>query len=271
MIHETIRIWPKGEYRGAKGFEPTLDTYVLDGAKTRPALLICPGGAYAYTSLRESEPIALQFNAAGFHAFVLHYSVAPARYPLPFLDVARAMCLLREDAAQWRLRPDAVALCGFSAGGHLAASLAFMGDSSRLLGVKGIEPERARPDALVLAYPVISSGEFAHRGSFDNLLGPDPSAELLEETSLERRVTEAAPPSFIWHTFDDDAVPVENSLLLASALRAKGSPFELHVFPSGPHGLSLATAETKENARGDDPHIAIWMRLCIEWLKGLWA
>jgi acetyl esterase/lipase len=123
----------------------------------------------------------------------------------------------------------------------------------------------------VLAYPVISSGKYAHRDSFENLLGQKPGAELLEETSLELHVTGAAPPSFIWHTFADESVPLENSLLFAGALREAGVPFELHVYPSGPHGLSLATQETEEPAKARDPHVATWMLLCVQWLRGIWT
>jgi len=144
---------------------------------------------------------------------------------------------------------------------------------ARLRGAPGVEVGPNRPDALVLAYPVISSGEFAHRGSFDNLLGPGAGAELLEEVSLERRVGPDAPPTFIWHTSDDASVPVENSLLVASALRARELPFELHVYRSGTHGLSLATEETEEPGkdRRSDPRVATWMELCTGWLKDLWT
>jgi len=273
-------------------FKPTLTTYIIDG-KTgskhsllsgsrenvckdgskdamikRPAVLVLPGGGYAFTSPREAEPIALQFNEAGYHAFVLNYSVAPARHPQPLLDVSRAMCIIRENAEEWGIYPDKIAVCGFSAGGHLAACLGVHWDKQFLENVEGIEIGKNRPDALILCYPVITSGEYAHRGSFINLLGENPNSELLYEMSLEHHVSEKTPPAFIWHTFADAGVPVENSLLFAQALREKNIPFELHIYPEGVHGLSLAAEETS-NGRPElvSPHVASWIRLCKEWLK----
>lgn len=268
MIHEVVEIWGKGEYRGDMddGFVPTMSTYVLDGGRKRGAVLICPGGGYGYTSPREAEPVALAFNAAGYHAFVLDYSVAPRRHPLPLLDLSRALCILRERADEWNIRPDGIAVCGFSAGGHLAASLGLFWDKPVSLGAPGIEKGKNRPDALILCYPVITSGPFAHRFSFENLLGKSPSPELLCEVSLEFQVGASTPPVFLWHTFDDAGVPLENSLFFASALREKGVPFEFHVYPEGVHGLSLATLETADEQRGANPHVAGWIKLCVEWL-----
>jgi len=273
-------------------FKPILTTYILDG-KTgsrhssltdskenlcqnntqtstvkRPAVLVLPGGGYAFTSPREAEPIALQFNEAGYHAFVLDYSVAPAKHPQPLLDASRAMCIIRENAEEWGIYPDKIAVCGFSAGGHLAASLGVHWDKKYLGNVEGIEIGKNRPDALILCYPVITSGRYAHRGSFKNLLGENPDSDLLYEMSLEHHVSEKTPPAFIWHTFADAGVPVENSLLFAQALREKNIPFELHIYPEGVHGLSLATEETA-NGRSDlvSPHVAGWIKLCKEWLR----
>jgi len=273
MIHETIEVWGKGEYRGdmGDGFAPVLETYILEGMKRRAAVLICPGGGYGFLSPREAEPIALQFNAAGYHAFILRYSVAPRRHPLPLLDVSRAMCLLRGMADSWKIHSGRIALCGFSAGGHLAASLGVFWDKPVSLGAPGIEPGMNRPDALILSYPVITSGPFAHRGSFENLLGPGAGAAALEALSLELRVSRNTPPAFIWHTYADTAVPLENSLLFAGALRAAGVPFELHVYPDGEHGLSLATEETSDERREPNPHVASWMYLCLEWLAELFG
>jgi len=268
MVNETIELWGKGEYRGdlGDGFAPTIDSYVLDGGRRRGAVLICPGGGYGYLSPREAEPVALQFNAAGYHAFILRYSVAPRRYPLPLLDVSRAMCALRERADGFRIHPGRIALCGFSAGGHLAASLGVFWDRPVALGAPGIEPGMNRPDALILSYPVITSGPFANAGSFENLLGPNAGRELLSAISLELQVSEKTPPTFLWHTYADQSVPLENSLLFAGALRSKGVPFELHVYPDGVHGLSLATEETSDDQHDPDPHVSSWMYLCTEWL-----
>ena len=266
MINKNIKIWENSREQQESEFEPEMDTYILQGKKKRPAVLICPGGGYGFTSEREAEPIALQFNAAGFHAFVLYYSVAPEKHPQPLLDVSRSMCILREKKDEWNIDSEQIAVCGFSAGGHLAASLGVHWQEP-YLEVPGINIGENRPDALILGYPVITSGEFAHRGSFKNLLGKDAESELVEEMSLEKQVKPTTPPAFIWHTFEDPGVPVENSMLFAKALREKNIPFELHIFPEGPHGLSLATEETDDGNMGTYPHIASWMNLCIEWLN----
>jgi len=268
MIHEKVRIWGKGEYRGDRrdGFAPLMTTYVLDGHRKRGAVLICPGGGYGFTSWRESEPVALAFNAAGYNAFVLDYSVAPRRHPLPLLDLSRALCLLRDRADEWNIHEGSIAVCGFSAGGHLAASLGLFWDRAIALEGPGIEKGKNRPDALILGYPVITSGVFAHRASFANLLGEAEGPESLGEVSLELHVGSMTPPVFLWHTFADASVPLENSLLFADALRRAGVPFEFHVYPEGVHGLSLATLETVDEKRGTDPHVAGWIGLCAEWL-----
>lgn len=275
MIHETFELWNAWDYLGdmGDGFSPLVETYVLEGNRRRGAVLICPGGGYGYLSPREAEPVALQFNAAGFHAFILRYSVAPRRFPLPLLDASRAICALRQRADLYRIHPGRIAICGFSAGGHLAASLGVLWDkpvafsapeSGQTLG--GIEPGMNRPDALILSYPVISSGPFAHRGSIENLLGPGADSAALEAVSLELHVSDKTPPAFLWHSYADEAVPLENSLLFAGALRSKGVPFELHVYPEGAHGLSLATEETSDERHEANPHVSSWMYLCTEWL-----
>lgn len=269
MISAKIDIWDGYNYEseGDDGFRPTLQSYVLDGEHRRPLILICPGGGYRFVSPREAEPIALQFNAAGFHACVLDYSVAPRRHPQPLRDLARALCLVRDHAAEWKVNADQIAVCGFSAGGHLAASLGVHWNKPYLAEVPGIDAAKTRPDGLILSYPVISSGKFSHRGSFTNLLGDNPPTELMREMSLEHQVTEETPPTFLWHTVEDESVPVENSLFFANALREKGIPFEQHLYPRGAHGISLATSETSRTPDQDDSHIATWMGLCIQWLR----
>lgn len=270
MLAKTIDIWENYTYESKRddNFRPTLDTYVLSGNKKRPAVLICPGGGYAYTSEREAEPIAKKFNAAGYHAFVLYYSTAPSKHPQPLLDVSRAMCILRENAEAWKVDSDKITVCGFSAGGHLVASLGVHWNKS-YLEVPGITAELNRPNALILSYPVISSGEFAHRGSFENLLGLETTEAYLYEMSLEHHISEITPPTFLWHTFADTSVPVENSLFFAQGLRKNNIPFELHIYPDGPHGLSLATEETGNETGGIDPHVATWIDLCVQWLKNI--
>ena len=269
MISRKIDIWEGYEYsdNGQGGERPALRTYFLDGVQSRPLILICPGGGYQFLSPRVAEPVALQFAAAGFHSCVLDYSVAPRRHPQPLRDVSRAMCLLRESAERYHIDPDRIAVCGFSAGGHLAASLGVHWMGTSLDAVAGISVRMTRPNALILGYPVITSGQFGHTASFANLLGEVPREEELREMSLELQVKYDTPPCFIWHTFADESVPVENSLLFAAALREKRVPFELHIYPEGNHGLSLATLETSDQTHGVDPHVASWMNACIEWLR----
>ncbi|WP_298845680.1 alpha/beta hydrolase [Clostridium sp.] len=273
MINKTIDLWGNFPYenKGNDDFRPTLDTYLLKGDKLRGAVVICPGGAYAYISLREAEPIAIKFNSAGFHAFVLYYSVAPNKYPQQLLDVSRTMCILRENSKEWKIDVDKIAVCGFSAGGHVAASLGVYWDETCLKGIPGIDVGKNNPNAQILCYPVITAGIFTHSESLRNLIGDNASNLLKEKMSLENNVSEKTPPTFLWHTFEDGSVPVENTLLFARALRNKKIPFELHIYPEGPHGLSLANEETEEEGRGVYPNVATWMDLCITWLTNLFS
>jgi acetyl esterase/lipase len=272
MLHQNLPLWERDPFQ-AQLIEPNLATYILAGEKTRGAVVICPGGGYERVSSREAEPIALQFNAAGFHAFVVYYSVAPVRHPQPLLDLSRALNIIRSNAAEWQVDPQRIAVCGFSAGGHLAASLGVYWQQAEFSRGQGLQPGLNQPNALILGYPVISASDVGHQGSFKNLLGPDPAPALLEQFSLEYHVNAQTPPTFLWHTSDDQVVMVENSLLFATALRHQQIPFELHVYPHGGHGLALATPESNNHSdgRGEDPHVATWIGLCIEWLKGIFA
>ncbi|HNT77019.1 MAG TPA: alpha/beta hydrolase [Anaerolineae bacterium] len=241
-------------------FRPWLEAYVLPTETPLGAVLVCPGGGYNHRAPHEAEPIARRFNASGYHAFVVHYRVAPHRHPAPLLDVARALRIIRQRAARWRVAPARVAVLGFSAGGHLAASLGVHFGMTGLQQGDALDALSPRPDALILCYPVISAGIYGHGGSFESLLGPAALPELRQWMSLEHQVTAETPPTFLWHTADDGSVPVENSLLFAQALRDHGVPFELHVYPHGSHGLGLA--ETS-------PHMATWAALAAEWLAAL--
>jgi acetyl esterase/lipase len=265
----TLDLWEGFRYPGTldDGFRPTLDAYILKSEAPRPAVLVLPGSGYVECSPREAEALALRFNAAGFHAFVLWYSCAPRRHPVPIQDCSRAFTIIRGRSGEWSVDPSRVAMMGFSAGGHLALSeTLFHREFSA--AVPGLDSGLGRADALMLCYPVISSGDFAHRPSFDALLGENPAGDLLQLLSLENQISAGLPPVFLWHTCADDLVPVENSLLLAGALRRGGIPLEMHIFPEGRHGLSLAVEETRA---GEDenvnPHAAQWFGLCLNWLN----
>lgn len=252
-----------------------LFTYFLDNSpetgmdRKRPLVLVCPGGGYEFTSDREAEPIAVQMCARGFHACVLRYNVAPQRFPTALWELAGAVAWLREHSGEYHIDPDRILVCGFSAGGHLACSLGTFWNRDFLRETTGLAPEAMKPNGLILCYPVIHSGPFAHRGSFDNALGEkaeDP--EMLELLSLEKQVTSDMPPVFMWHTFADDCVPVENTLMMADALRKAGIPFELHIFPDGSHGLSLATAETDcGDGKMIRPECAAWTDMAADWIR----
>jgi acetyl esterase/lipase len=254
----------------------TLTTYILDNSpemnkeRTRPMVIICPGGGYRFTSDREAEPIAIQMNAMGFHACILRYSVHPAKFPTAITQLAKAVAYVREHAKEWNVRPDRIVIAGFSAGGHLAASLGTLWHEKFLEVIMQMPKENYQPNGMILSYPVISSGEFAHRDSFVALL-QDRYDELLEKLSLENQVTEYTVPAFLWHTFEDGAVKVENSLMLASAMGQKKVPFELHVYPKGGHGLALANEETKnyEYNFGIQEECQNWITLAGTWLRNL--
>ena len=238
------------EISGIDGSTATFVGYCLDNSseidpnRKRPSVLVIPGGGYEMTSDREAEPIAMQFLAAGFNAFVLRYSVKPSIFPVALLEAAEAMRRIRTHADEWHCDADAIAVIGFSAGGHLAANLATSA-SDDVLAAHGYDADAVRPNGLMLAYPVVTSGPLAHRGSFDALLGDrkaDP--EALDAVSIEKHIDAKTPPVFVWHTVPDDCVPYENTLMLVDACKKAGVSVEAHLFPSGGHGLSLGTAET---------------------------
>jgi len=254
-------LWPEGT-PNALGQDaediPTLVPYLVDGGERTPAIVVCPGGGYARRAEHEGEPVALWLNSLGISAFVVHYRVAPYRHPNPLSDAQRAIRTVRHRAGEWNIDPNRVGILGFSAGGHVASSAGTHFDAGRPGAADPIERESSRPDLLVLCYPVISFGEYAHKGSLGNLLGAEPDDALVELLSNEKQVTELTPPTFLWHTADDVAVPVENSLLFASALSRSKVPFELHVFESGRHGLGLAE---------DQPGVSAWTDVCATWLR----
>ena len=270
MKNETFKIQVEGSLP-----ETQLITYIQDHyqeikIESRPLVLICPGGAYAYTSPREGEAFAMQFLAMGYHAAVLKYSCAPAVFPTSLTELASAMILIRQHAQEWHVDPDKIIVLGCSAGDHLAASLATLWDEDFLaeaLKLDKTDHKLLKPDGLILCYPVITSGEFAHRGSFENLLG-EKEEELGGELSLETRVSEKVPPVFIWHTYTDGSVPVENSLLFVNALRKAGVSTEFHMYPCGGHGLGLANRLTcARDGSAVQEECTSWIPLVHTWIE----
>ena len=208
----------------------------VSSRRRKPAILILPGGAYRWTSPREAEPVALRFAARGWAAFVLDYTCAPAAFPVQLREAAMAMRYIRENAARFEVAPRMVAAMGFSAGGHLCGTLGTMYDCPEVAEIG--TPEVLRPDALGLCYPVAVAWGNTHEDSFENVSGGDPA--LRQRLSLDRLARPDMPPVFLWHTRDDQSVPVRNSLVLAAALEAAGVDFAMHIYRHGQHGLSTA-------------------------------
>lgn len=234
----------------------------LYGSAAGWTVLVLPGGGYHLLAPREGEPVARAFAQAGFGAALLEYSVAPDRYPKSLLEAAAAVAFLRRQGAE------RVAVCGFSAGGHLAGSLSNLWRGDVITRNLGLAPEEARPDAAILCYPVITAKPpYAHPGSFAQLLGD--GVPVPPELSLEDAVGPDTPPTFLWATLTDGTVPVENTLCYANALRRAGVSFELHLYPQGPHAMALADGRTPGWPEQQDPHVATWFPLCTAWLKGL--
>ena len=225
--------------------------------KKRPAVVICAGGCYRWLSPREKDPVALFFSAMGYQSFLIEYSTgAKAAGLRPLRELAECVRLIRENAEDWHIESDRVAVLGFSAGGHLAASLGTLWQRSELaLGAA------CRPDALVLCYPVITAGDFAHEESIANVSGGDPN--MREFLSLEKRVTADMPPTFIWHCLGDESVPPENTLLLVTAMQHAGVPYECHLFAGGAHGISMCNQEVET----PNASAAAWIDLCKTWLN----
>lgn len=270
MITEKIDIQVEGSQPGS-----ALYTYILDASpeirdNIRPLVLLCPGGGYEFTSDREAEILALQFVAMGYHAAVLRYSVAPAVFPTALMELATAVKIIKEHAEEWNIVPDKIFVEGCSAGGHLAASLGvFWNDRELAIADRiGTTPEMIKPAGMILCYPVITSGEYAHRGSFDALLKDlDDEDRLLEKVSLEKQVNSDTPETFIWHTFTDGLVPVENSLMFVTALRAAGINTEFHMYPVGGHGLSTAREFTRTPMWNEvQPECQNWLEMARTWL-----
>lgn len=255
---------------GAAGY---LDCYLHDPrafsgeVRMRPAMIAIPGGGYTARSPREGEIVALQFFSEDYQGFTLSYSVAPCRFPTALNEAAMAVVYIRENACCLGVSENEIAAVGFSAGGHLCATLGtmFADSEPEILKDRGVS---ARPDAILLGYPVITYLGKSHRGSFENLCGEDEA--LRRRLSAETLVTERSAPAFIFHTATDSAVPVQNSLLMAAAYEEKGVPFSLHIFERGPHGLALGNRSSTAFSQdfGDySKDFSLWVPLAKNWLS----
>lgn len=238
----------------------------VDYCERRPSVVIFPGGGYNHCSEREGEPVAFQYLAAGYAAFVVSYT-CNARFPVPLVDAAYTFYKIRLRAEEFCIDPNKIAVLGFSAGGHLAGCLATMWNDISLVKTIGCSAEELRPNAAVLCYPVISGVTSPHEGSFEVLLGSEPTRSDLSRLSLENRVTPKTPPIFIWATANDASVSAHNSLVMAKACISNRIPVELHLYDEGPHGISTADKPIARSAADVNAHVRAWIGLSVEFLN----
>jgi acetyl esterase/lipase len=236
---------------------PKITPYLIENKKNNSCVIVFPGGGYSIRAVHEKEPIALWLNKIGISAFVLDYRVSPYKYPVPLLDAQRAIRFVRYNSKKFNIDPDRIGIIGFSAGGHLA-SLAGVHFDYGKESDDPVEKVSSRPDLLILCYPVISFLNYSHHGCIKNFVGENITKETLEFLSSERQVKRDTPCCFLWHTQDDNVVPVQHSILFSLSLKEKNIDFEIHIFEKGPHGLGLA-----EN----NPSVSQWTLLCENWLK----
>jgi len=263
VVRKTINLWPDKSPNNLvheKFGRPRLELFIPEGAtaQKRAAIVVCPGGGYRNLAAHEGQPLAELFAAQGMVGAVLTYHISPQKHTLPYADACRAIRLLRNQATELNIDPAKIGLMGFSAGGHLAATVAtqpeLFKDPEDNLATK----VSARPDRVILGYPVISFQEFAHKGSAEALLGKNADAKMLQQFSNDQQVTAQNPPAFLFHTADDAGVPVENSLRFAAAYAKNKIPFALHVYPHGRHGVGMAL---------DNPALKSWTGLLVDWLS----
>ncbi|MGV3505319.1 MAG: alpha/beta hydrolase [Adhaeribacter sp.] len=262
VSRKTINLWPDkspNNHKHEKFGVPRLELYIPEGRSTqkRAAIVVCPGGGYHNLAPHEGQPFAELFASKGLVAAVLTYHVFPHQFPLPYADACRAMRLMRQRAQELHIDASRVGLMGFSAGGHLASTVATQPDLYK-------DPQddlagrfSARPDRVILGYPVISFQEYAHKGSAMAFLGKNAPQDKLRQFSNDQQVTAQNPPAFLFHTADDAGVPVENSLRFASACVKNKVPVALHVYPHGRHGVGMAL---------DNPALKSWTTLLTDWL-----
>jgi acetyl esterase/lipase len=260
----SIRLW-EGPAPGAIGTAdadiPTLTVFCPAADKSNgTAVVVCPGGGYGGLAAHEGKPVAQWLNTVGVTGLVLKYRLGPKyHHPVMLQDVSRAIRVVRAHAGEWKLDGTRIGVMGFSAGGHLASTAVTHFDDGKSDAADPIDRVSSRPDFGVLVYPVITMTDpYTHGGSRSNLLGSNPSPDLIELLSNEKQVTDKTPPCFLVHGADDSAVPIENSLMFAQALHQHHVAVELHVFDHGPHGFGLG---------GNDPVLSQWPALCAAWME----
>lgn len=274
MNKEVIDLYSYFNLEKANGADGTLTAYTIDDyafskGRIRPAMLIISGGGYTSISQREKEPIAIQFLAKGYNVFTLDYSVVNHTHPTQLIEGCMAILYIRENAEKLLIDPNHVGVIGFSAGGHLAGMLATMTDDNEVVSIFGEKAKLCKPNAVVLSYAVLSAYGKTHKRSFDVLCGENDDGTIKSKLDLPSRVTSNSSPAFIWCTVGDGVVPCENSLLMATAYRNKGVPFEFHAFETGGHGLSLSNKETTSPSCPQDNVVTVqpWVNLMFNWLE----
>lgn len=265
----TFGLWSEGKVPGALGTGtndvPTLTPYLPEQEKaTGAAMVICPGGGYGGLAQHEGHDYAEFLRGQGIACFVLRYRLGSHgyRHPVMLGDAARAVRVVRHRASEWNVDVKKIGIMGSSAGGHLVSTLLTHFDGGDEGAADPVDRVSSRPSLGVLCYPVISLGRYTHEGSKRNLLGPDPKPELVEFLSSEKQVKKDSPPAFVWHTWEDQAVPVENALMFAQGMREAGVKFDLHIYEAGRHGIGLATRPPAF----ENPHP--WVADLVFWLKG---
>ncbi len=242
-------------YDNENEFIPEITAYP---AESCGAVVIFPGGGYGGRAEHEGKGIAKWFQQNGITSFVVDYRVAPYKHPAEISDAMRAVKYVRFYADKYKIDPDKIAVMGFSAGGHLAATVSVHYDKMMYEPTDKIDGEDCKPNASILCYPVIDMGYYRHDGSRINLLGRGIPERMIELMSIHEHINENTPEAFIWHTSTDGSVPVMNSLLYAEALSAESIPYEMHIYPVGEHGLGLAKSE---------PYVSSWQGNLLSWLK----
>lgn len=269
----------------------TLTAYIQDPSMDqrfpiiRPAIMICPGGAYIGITEKEAEPVAMRFLAAGYHVFVLRYSIGVGigKFPAPFIDAAKAIMLIRQGAKKWSIDRSKISILGFSTGGHVAAVLATSWQESYLSETLEADNESFKPNALILGYPLLDLYQFNKKNlESSTQMGPllemmstaiygttNPSKEQMQEWNCKERVSEHMPPTFLWTTSEDALIDVEENMNFVKALAAEHIPYEFHIFEKGAHGLSLADQTVGYSELEIKNHINAykWVDLALNWLK----